>query len=671
LRRKTADNGFPDVDDPALEPRAEPEDPALLAAARMLSDACDRPSPAGDAAAKPGAVVVIISPSKAWAPFLLRALPRVLRGTPLERMAVPSRPGSLPDRWGRSADMPTWRLPSEPHHAREAAEELEESVWSGHGCVCVSHDVELVPEVLREAADAVIEVDEPGAGALLAVSGVCADGPAEWPHGEPQTPLTPGMIRSAFRAGSTVADCHARMRKALPGKAPSAKPVVAENRAWTLDHLRGQPEVAAWGRALAEDLRAWKAGELAWADVAPGCMLVGPPGTGKTSAAQAISGTCGVELIATSFSRWTASGRGYQSDCLKAMRDSFAEAGKKSPCILFIDELDSIPARGTSKEYDDYWRPIVNSMLECLDGVDGREGVVVIGAANDVRGIDSAVLRSGRLDRIIRVDLPDAAALAEILADHLGDGWHPADLGRPARLLLGRSGADAARAVRDAKQTARQARRPVTVDDIVRACRGKPRSEDEVCAAALHEAGHVVVHEAMRPGCVVDVNIVAVNGALGVTRTLQPGEMAEDMERFLVGTLAGRAAEGIVLGGGTAGCGGDPGSDLGVATTLLVRARLSTGLYDRLAWHGDVRSREAAEMMRENSDLARWVEERLLKLSARAEEILEERRPQLMALAGALVERMVLTGDDARVVIGGAGCREAKALEARNEGGPR
>jgi hypothetical protein len=500
--------GDADVPEPAdlkvPEEEPDPRDPAMLAAVRMLADALDRPSPQAEAAGRAGAVLVIRSPSAAWSPYLLRALRDVLPESQFARMQVPDRPAASPDSWSnRGKETPTWRMATEERHATEKLEATEEHVWSGYGAVGVSHELSFLPPFLLEAADAVLEVSEPGAGALLAASAVCSNGPDAWPWGELPMAPTPGMLRAAFRNGAPVSECHQRMQKVLEGKLNREKSASAGD-GWTLERLRGQPEFTSWGRMLAEDLRAWKAGELQWSDVAPGCMLFGPPGTGKTSAAKALAGSCGngVGFIATSFSRWTSTAHGYLGETIKAMRAEFDEAKKRSPCVMFCDEMDSIVGRGRSHEHDDYWRSVTNALLECLDGIGGREGVVFIGAANDISGIDAAVLRSGRMDRVIEVRLPDAAALAEILADHLGAGWDSADMGKPARLLLGRSGADAARVVRDARQAARRAKRDLAMADVVDACHGKPRDPDELRATALHEAAHALVAEIKSPGSV-------------------------------------------------------------------------------------------------------------------------------------------------------------------------
>jgi ATP-dependent Zn protease len=134
---------------------------------------------------------------------------------------------------------------------------------------------------------------------------------------------------------------------------------------------------------------------------------------------------------------------------------------------MFIDEIDTVPARGSGKGNDDWWTAITNTLLECLDGFERREGVVVIAACNDPARLDPALVRAGRLDRQIEIPLPDVPALAGILRTHLGNDLAGVDL-RPAALAgYGRTGADVERFVREARGLARRAGRAITMDDLL------------------------------------------------------------------------------------------------------------------------------------------------------------------------------------------------------------
>ncbi len=221
-----------------------------------------------------------------------------------------------------------------------------------------------------------------------------------------------------------------------------------------------------WGRALVADLEAYRAGRLPWADVDRGAVLVGPPGTGKTTFAAALAEEAGVPLIATSYAAWQSTG--HQGDMLKAMRKSFHEARAAAPCLLLIDEVDSFPHRDRVRsDHADYVRGVVNGLLAELDGATSRDGVVVIGACNSADNLDPALVRPGRLDRIVPVGLPDFEGRAAILRVHLGGDLRGADLWQVARIAEGMSGAELEKTVREARRAARAAERGLLVGDLV------------------------------------------------------------------------------------------------------------------------------------------------------------------------------------------------------------
>lgn len=186
-----------------------------------------------------------------------------------------------------------------------------------------------------------------------------------------------------------------------------------------VETLTGYGEAQAWALNLKDDLALWRAGTLGWQDMSAKLLLSGPPGTGKTIFARALSNTLQVPLIATSVARWMEPG--YLGDVLLRMSAAFAEAEAARPCILFIDELDGINKRGSSGEWTTYWDSIVNRLLELLDGSARSDGVIVVGATNNPDMIDEALLRSGRLEKHVVVPRPDTEALIGILRHHLKD----------------------------------------------------------------------------------------------------------------------------------------------------------------------------------------------------------------------------------------------------------
>ncbi|WP_237152174.1 AAA family ATPase [Oryzibacter oryziterrae] len=261
----------------------------------------------------------------------------------------------------------------------------------------------------------------------------------------------------------------------------------------TLASLPGMGAASEWGQDLARDLADWTAGRLPWRDVDRGLLLHGKPGTGKTTFARALATTCGVPLVVGSFARWQVAG--HLGDMLAAMRRTVDEALDKVPSILFIDELDSVGDRTTfSGDSKGYQTEVVNALLECLDGVEGRDGLVVVGACNHPHLIDPAVLRSGRIDRMIEIPLPDAAARLAILRLHLNGNLDDADLSNIIRRTHDLSGADLERLVRGGRRRARKAGQPLQLTDLEaeRPPLHKPCS-DELRRMAIHEVGHAVV----------------------------------------------------------------------------------------------------------------------------------------------------------------------------------
>lgn len=346
-----------------------------------------------------------------------------------------------------------------------------------------------------------------------------------------------------------------------------------------LADLTGLGEAQRIALGIVEDLRAWDAEELAWRDVHRGLIIAGPPGCGKTELARAMAREPDIHLEATSYGEWQAAG--HLGLMLAAMRNSFKAAASNAPAVLFIDEIDAFGSRSSTqtssnKSYDE---KVIAALLEQLDGVGGREGVVVIGACNHLDRIDPALRRAGRFDAVVHIQRPDALALATILRQHLGDDLRGADLNTLGQMIIGCSGADCAAAVRSARAAARQAKRAFTVQDLRAALlpdhhmlpAGMRRR------AAIHEAGHAVVLTALDLGLVRALRI-GPGGGETVTRWREVDLTAAEIHRQCVGHLSGRAAEMLILGDASGGAGGGPESDLERATQLVLAAELSLGL---------------------------------------------------------------------------------------------
>jgi len=324
-----------------------------------------------------------------------------------------------------------------------------------------------------------------------------------------------------------------------------------------LDISKGFGDASVWALELKKDLQDWRDGKLDWSEVDKGCLLYGPPGTGKTRFAAALAAECEMHLEATSISKWQSSKDGHLGDMLKAMYRAFAAAKENAPCLLFLDEFDSIGDRAKfHSRHADYSTQVVNALLECLDGIEGREGVVVIGACNHPQRIDPALIRSGRLETHVHFPLPNAEARAQILAFHLPSLADHASLKEIAARLPGKSGADLERLARDARRIARRERRSVTIDDL----REKiaPLPVLNACyqfQIAIHEAGHALIGHALQVGKVERVEVfdnvknfatdVDAHGITVFEYPKLPFKSKWEMMNLIAMHLAGAAAEDV------------------------------------------------------------------------------------------------------------------------------
>ncbi|UXN72871.1 ATP-binding protein [Devosia sp. A8/3-2] len=213
-------------------------------------------------------------------------------------------------------------------------------------------------------------------------------------------------------------------------------------------------------------MKLWREGKLGWDEVDHRAVVpAGVPGTGKTSFASVLAATLEVPLIASNVAEWN--GHKHLSGTLNRMKEVFAQAIARAPCVLLVDEIDGISSRSQiSGDHVEYWTQIVNLMLVLVTDATNTPGVVIVGATNHVERIDPALMRAGRLDRTIRIELPDADAITAILARYIGAGVDRRDLSPLAQRLIGKTGADIEQLVRAAKASARRAGRMFSVADI-------------------------------------------------------------------------------------------------------------------------------------------------------------------------------------------------------------
>ena len=324
-----------------------------------------------------------------------------------------------------------------------------------------------------------------------------------------------------------------------------------------------------------------------------GVLMVGPPGTGKTLMARAVAGEAEVPFISVTGSSFVELFVGVGA---ARVRDLFAEARKRGPCIIFIDEIDAIgQRRGAGIAVNDEREQTLNQLLAEMDGFDEAQGIVVLGATNRPEVLDPALLRPGRFDRQITIPLPNLAERAAILAVHSrGKSLDPdVDLDVVARGTPGFSGADLANLVNEAAINAvRVGQNNITManfndarDRIILGSRGDSNLllPEEKRAVAIHESGHALV-AALSPHAdpVAKVTILPSGQALGVTEQLPLVEHHLYGEDYLTESLAvrlgGRAAELVVLGQGSTGA----ASDLASATELAIKMVREFGLSSKL-----------------------------------------------------------------------------------------
>jgi ATP-dependent Zn protease len=430
------------------------------------------------------------------------------------------------------------------------------------------------------------------------------------------------------------------------------KRLVVSDSTARLDDLFGYGEAKAIGLAIVADLAAYREGKIPWAAVDKGLLLAGPPGTGKTTFAKALAKSAGLPLVAGSLAQWQSAREGHLGHCLAAMRASFAEAKRKAPCFLFVDELDSFGDRATFDHHNkDYSTQVVNGFLECLDGVGGRQGVVVIGATNHDASIDPAITRAGRLDRTVRIPLPDVTALAQILRFHLKDDLLGADLSAAAVAARGGSGADCEAWVRRARGEARRAGHALTLDGLVAAIRdGRMSLPDDIRKRiSIHEAGHAVAALALGLG---EPRLLTVHDGGGLTQVKFElrAMTARDVIAAIAQLLAGREAELLQFGDVTAGAGGDETSDLARATTLAAAFEGAFGLGSfGPVWLGAPDDLVGPFRL---TTFGSQIREILYHAGTEARRALNENRAALESLANALYETSYLDAVQIRDALG-------------------
>ena len=403
-----------------------------------------------------------------------------------------------------------------------------------------------------------------------------------------------------------------------------------------------------------------------------GALLVGPPGTGKTLLAKAVAGEAHVPFFSISGSEFVEMFVGMGA---AKVRDLFKQAGEKAPCIVFIDEIDTIGKKrdGAGMGGNDEREQTLNQLLTEMDGFEGNSGVIILAATNRPDSLDPALTRPGRFDRRVPVELPDLKGREEILKVHakkvaLAPGI---DFNTVARMSSGASGAELANIVNEAALRAvRAGRKSVTEADleesieVVIAGYQKKNSiltDKEKCIVAYHEIGHALVAALQNHSAPVQkITIIPrTSGALGYTMQVEEGNhylmTKEELENKIATLTGGRAAEEVVFGSITTGASNDIEQATKLARAMLTRYGMSKE-FDMVALEtvnnqylgGDTSLACSAQTQREIDqrvvDLVKAQHEKAIK-------ILTDNRAKLDELAKYLYEKETITGDEFMAIL--------------------
>ena len=403
------------------------------------------------------------------------------------------------------------------------------------------------------------------------------------------------------------------------------------------------------------------------ASMPKGALLVGPPGTGKTLLAKAVAGEASVPFFSISGSEFVEMFVGMGA---AKVRDLFKQANEKAPCIVFIDEIDTIGKKrdGSAMGGNDEREQTLNQLLTEMDGFDGSKGVVILAATNRPDSLDAALLRPGRFDRRIPVELPDLKGREEILKVHarkikIADNVNFHEI---AKAASGASGAELAnivneaalRAVRDRRKFATQADMEESIEVVIAGYQKKSRvlSEKEKLIVSYHEVGHALVAALQTNSAPVHkITIIPrTSGALGYTMQVDEGEhflmSKEELENKIATFTGGRAAEELIFHSVTTGASNDIEQATKIARGMISRFGMSEE-FDMVAMES-----MSNQYLGGDSSLAcsfetqtlidKRVVELVKKQHDKAYKILEDNIAKLHELAKYLYENETITGEE-------------------------
>ncbi len=412
------------------------------------------------------------------------------------------------------------------------------------------------------------------------------------------------------------------------------------------------------------------------ASMPKGALLVGPPGTGKTLLAKAVAGEANVPFFSISGSEFVEMFVGMGA---AKVRDLFRQANEKAPCIVFIDEIDTIGKKRDNGGMggNDEREQTLNQLLTEMDGFDGSKGVVILAATNRPESLDPALLRPGRFDRRVPVELPDLAGREAILKVHarkikLGDN---VDFNAIARAASGASGAELAnmvneaalRAVREGRQYVTQADLEESIEVVIAGYQKKNKvlSDKERLIVSYHEIGHALVAALQNNSApVTKITIIPrTSGALGYTMQVDEGEhnlmSKEELENKIATFTGGRVAEELIFHSITTGASNDIEQATRLARAMITRDGMSEefGMVALETVSNQYLGGDASLACSENTarEIDRKVIESVRNQYEKAKKLLSDNLDKLHELAKYLYEKETITGDEFMEILNAKG----------------